>query len=111
MPNRKLAVWITVVLIAIALIVVAVIWLRVSESQRELMQAQRRLNEHLKENRTNRIFVGFPFEQPREWRRVREWGEGAVRLDDGTETTATHIRSYIVAYPSGTVLDSFNVFE
>jgi hypothetical protein len=64
-----------------------------------------RLLAHARERSDYRICVGVPLNNPSSWAEVAHVTESACILRDGEEVKAADIRAYVIAYPSGALLD------
>ncbi len=56
------------------------------------------------------IYVGWPLEEPKEWKEVKTYDRERLVLVGGGSVPAVEVRSYLLVYPNREVLTGANVF-
>ncbi|MEH2010641.1 hypothetical protein [Nostoc sp.] len=68
-----------------------------------------RLRIYLKQNRNYQVFIGYPLANPTEW--IQLFNFNSTELICGKQRfDINDVRSFIIAYPSGEILDGELVF-
>jgi hypothetical protein len=69
-----------------------------------------RLQTYIQQNRNYQFFIGYPLDNPTQWMRVVKWDRTALQVEQGQIISHRDVTSFIVAYPSGEILDAENIF-
>ncbi len=95
------------------LIFIAFVCLIIILAYRKKRAAAGQLLDYYLENYTNiNVFIGFPLKKPVEWIRVtgNDVSTSTVDLGIHGKISTEQVRSFLIAYPSGEVLDSYLEF-
>lgn len=100
------------VLLIVALFAGALVVAIICISQRRGPSLARgRLETYFKAGRDYQIFVGVPLDAPTAWQQIVGLEGGHLVAPDGQRFALREVRSFIVAYSSGEILDSLEAFQ
>ena len=57
------------------------------------------------------IYIGWPIEEPRQWRKVESYDRERLTLDDGCLVDPAQVRSHLLVYPNDEVLNGAGLFS
>lgn len=72
--------------------------------------SRRPLQTYLKRARSYIVYVGTPIHCPDRWERVAQLGSGELTLESGERVPLGSVRSFLVAYTNGELLDGDGLF-
>ncbi len=56
------------------------------------------------------MYVGWPVNSPKEWKKAKLYNRNHLELEDGTRVIPSEVRSRLIVYPNNEVVDGKNLF-
>ncbi|NJK50950.1 hypothetical protein HC931_25080 [Candidatus Gracilibacteria bacterium] len=69
-----------------------------------------RLKTYIQQNRNYQFFIGYPLDNSTQWMRVVKFDRTNLQVEQGLILNHKDVLAFIVAYPSGEILDAENIF-
>jgi hypothetical protein len=106
MSNSKLVVIFAIAgLVLLAPVIVTVLRSRIHKNQAKPNSLGHRLLSHSRDRNDYRLLVGIPSANPTSWREVSRIDDKSVTLRDSQLLDLSEITTYLVAYPSGKLVE------
>lgn len=115
MISSRLPVVVTSSLLILAIVAIAIWFLRVRDSRNashsKTVGPSAKLVDYMSRNRQYTAYIGVPCFNPTRWVRMRRIEGTEAICDQDERHPLNDVRSWIVAYPNGEVLEQVNVFS